>query len=266
MQNSFKQVGNTPLIKLSILKPNEGASIWLKVESGNPTGSYKDRMAISVIGEALRHGNLALNQTVIEYTGGSTGSALAFACACSGIKFTAIFSDAFSESKRLTMEALGAEVVVIPSYGKGISSALIKEMRSVAYDKVEQLSGFYADQFGSKNVVLGYQAMGFEIAKQIEGKVDLLCGSVGTGGALMGTLDGLNNKNQYPNVVAFEPSQSPFLTTGLGGSHKVEGVGVGFYPPFLESSRVNQFMTVDQCEAFEMRKTLAKKYGIFCGT
>ena len=111
MSNSFKQVGNTPLIKLKSVEPNVGASIWLKVESGNPSGSYKDRMAISVIGEALKRGELTENQTVVEYTGGSTGSALAFACACSGIKFTAIFSDAFSEAKQRTMETLGADVI-----------------------------------------------------------------------------------------------------------------------------------------------------------
>ena len=266
MQSSFKQVGNTPLIKLNVLKPNEGASIWLKVESGNPTGSYKDRMAISVIGEAIRKGNLALNQTVVEYTGGSTGSALAFACACSGVKFTAIFSDAFSKSKQLAMEAFGAEVIVVPSYGKGISPELIKEMKELAHEKVDVINGFYADQFGSKDVVLGYHPMGWEIAQQIGGKIDLLCGSVGTGGALMGTLEGLHKKGEFPNVVAFEPSQSPLLTKGQGGSHKVEGVGVGFYPPFLDSKRVNQFLALDQVDAFEMRKVLAQRHGVFCGT
>ena len=266
MQCSFKQVGNTPLIKLNVIKPDEGASIWLKVESGNPTGSYKDRMAISVIGEAIRKGNLTLSQTVVEYTGGSTGSALAFACACLGIKFTAIFSDAFSHSKQLAMEAFGAEVIVVPSYGKGISPELIKKMKELAHEKVDKINGFYADQFGSKDVVLGYQPMGFEIAQQIEGKVDLLCASVGTGGALMGTLEGLHKKNEFPNVIAFEPSQSPLLTKGCGGSHQVEGVGVGFYPPFLDPKRVNQFYAVDQVEAFGMRKVLAQKHGIFCGT
>ena len=266
MQNSFKQVGNTPLIRLNLPKPNTRASIWLKVESGNPTGSYKDRMAISVIGEALKRGKLARDQTVVEYTGGSTGSALAFACACSGIKFTAIFSDAFSDIKRRTMEAFGAEVIVVPSLGKGISPALIEKMKRLAYDKVGKLNGFYADQFGSKDVVLGYQPMGIEIFNQIQGNIDVLCASVGTGGALMGTLDGLNLKGNFPHVVALEPSQSPLLTEGFGGPHHVEGVGVGFYPPFLDSRRVNQFLAVDQREAFEMKKNLAKNHGIFCGT
>ena len=139
-------------------------------------------------------------------------------------------------------------------------------MKELAHEKVDKINGFYADQFGSKDVVLGYQPMGLEIAQQIEGKVDLLCASVGTGGALMGTLEGLHKKDEFPNVIAFEPSQSPLLTQGFGGSHQVEGVGVGFYPPFLDSKRVNQFYAVDQVEAFEMRKFLAQKHGIFCGT
>ena len=266
MSNSFKQVGNTPLIKLNLIEPNAGASIWLKVESGNPTGSYKDRMAISVIGEALRRGELTENQTVVEYTGGSTGSALAFACACSGIKFTAIFSDAFSETKRLTMETLGADVIVIPSYGEGISPELIAKMKEAAKNKVNELNGFYADQFGSDDVVLGYEPMGLEIADQLKDKVTVLCGAVGTGGALMGTLNGLQRANQFPRVVALEPTQSPLLTTGHGGSHKVEGIGVGFYPPFINPDRINQFLAIDQEEAFTMQKLLAAKHGIFCGT
>ena len=266
MQNSFMQVGNTPLIKLSVLKPEEGASIWLKVESGNPTGSYKDRMAISVIGQALRQRKLSLKQTVVEYTGGSTGSALAFACASLGLKFTAIFSDAFSYSKQLAMEAFGAEVLIVPAHGKGISPELIEKMKVLALEKVDEMNGFYVDQFGSMDVVRGYQPMGFEIARQIDGNIDMLCASVGTGGALMGTLKGLHEKNCYPDVTAFEPIQSPFLTKGQGGSHKVEGVGVGFYPPFLDAKYVSQFLAVDELEALEMRKILAHKHGIFCGT
>ena len=168
------------------------ASVWIKVESGNPTGSFKDRMAISVIGNALARGDLSTRQTVIEYTGGSTGSALAFACASAGIKFMAVFSDAFSEVKRRTMEAMGAEVLTVPSHGKGITPELIQEMKLLCAEKVNELNGFYADQFGSKDVTFGYKAMGIEVADQIAGEVDLLRASVGTGGALMGSLYGLN--------------------------------------------------------------------------
>ena len=162
--NSFLQVGNTPLIKLNLPEIEKCASVWIKVESGNPTGSFKDRMAISVIGNALARGDLSTSKTVIEYTGGSTGSALAFACASAGIKFIAVFSDAFSEVKRRTMEVLSAEVLTVPSHGKGITPELIQEMKILCAEKVNELNGFYVDQFGSKDVTLDYKAMGIEIA------------------------------------------------------------------------------------------------------
>ena len=264
--SAYSQVGNTPLIKLNLPETDNCASVWLKVESGNPTGSFKDRMAISVIGNALARGDLTEKQTVIEYTGGSTGSALAFACASAGIKFMAVFSDAFSDLKRRTMEAFGAEVITVSSYGRGITPELIQEMKAICADKVQALDGFYADQFGSKDVVLGYEPMGTEIAGQIDQKVDLFCASVGTGGALMGTLKGLNASGLFPKTVALEPSQSPLLTTGRGGPHRVEGIGVGFYPPFLDDQKVDKILAIDQKEAFEMRKILAVRHGIFCGT
>jgi cysteine synthase A len=119
-------------------------------------------------------------------------------------------------------------------------------MKIVCAEKVEELGAFYADQFGSKDVTLGYEPMGQEISKQIDGNVDLLCAAVGTSGALMGTLTGLNKSNIYPKAIALEPLQSPFLTTGKGGPHKVEGIGVGFYPPFLDAKRIYEFMTIDQ--------------------
>ena len=264
--SAYSQVGNTPLIKLNLSETDNCASVWLKVESGNPTGSFKDRMAISVIGNALARGDLTEKQTVIEYTGGSTGSALAFACASAGINFMAVFSDAFSDLKRRTMEAFGAEVITVSSYGRGITPELIQEMKTICADKVQELDGFYADQFGSKDVVRGYEPMGIEIAGQIDQKVDLLCASVGTGGALMGTLSGLNASGLFPKTVALEPSQSPLLTTGKGGPHKVEGIGVGFYPPFLDDQKVDEILAIDQDEAFEMRNILAVRHGIFCGT
>lgn len=233
---AFTQVDNTPLIKLGKNETDSGASVWLKVESGNPTGSYKDRMAISVIGNALKRGDLLKGQTVTEYTGGSTGSSLAFAFASAGINFVAIFSDAFSDTKKRTMEAFGAEVLVVPSDGKGITPELIQKMKTICARKVDELGVFYADQFGSSDVTLGYEPMGQEIAQQINGNVDLLYGAVGTDGALMGTLNGLNKSNIHPRTVSLEPSQSPLLTKGTGASHEVEGIGVGFYPPFLDKN------------------------------
>ena len=132
------------------------------------------------------------------------------------------------------MEALGAEVLTVPSHGKEITPELIQEMKLLYTEKGNELNGFYADQFGWKDVMLGYKAMAIEIADQIGGEVDLLCVSTGTGGALMGILCGLNESGLSPKTVALEPLQSPLLTKGKGDSHRLQGIGVSFYPPFLD--------------------------------
>jgi cysteine synthase A len=262
---AFSQVGNTPIVKLGQLSPASGGNIWLKIESGNPTGSYKDRMAIALIGNALIRGDLRPEQTVVEYTGGSTGSALAFACAAYGINFTAIFSDAFSLIKQKTMEAFGAQVLVEPSHGKGITPELIHRMKQRAYAYVEEVGGYYADQFGSPDIVPSYEPLGMEICHDMDDDIDVFCTSIGTGGAIMGVLSGMKKSGQSPKVIGLEPLQSPILTTGTGGSHRIEGIGVGFYPPFLNMDQVDHVRTVDQDEAFAMCRLLASKHGIFCG-
>lgn len=256
-------IGKTPLIKLQKIVPDNGVEIWLKVETGNPTGSYKDRMALSVLINALETDQVKIGETVVEYTGGSTGSSLAFVSAALGLNFTAVFSDAFSLSKKQTMEAFGATVIVIESLGKGITPELIREMKLKAYQLTENSEVFYADQFGSEQVVKGYIPMGAEISEKLD-TVDVFCAAVGTGGALMGTWEGINNKKS--SLIAFEPKQSPFLTTGKGGAHRVEGIGVGFEPPFLDRSLLSEVLCIDENDAFDMCKQLASEEGIFCGS
>ncbi|EAR51954.1 cysteine synthase A [Oceanicola granulosus HTCC2516] len=256
-------VGNTPLIRLERLEPAGGAEVWLKLEAGNPTGSYKDRMAVSVLGRAMERGELAPGNRVVEYTGGSTGTALAFVSAALGVTFTAVFSDAFSASKRLAMEAFGAEVLVEESDGT-ITPELIQRMKARAYALAEEPGSFYADQFGSADVRAGYEPMGHEIAADL-GQVDVLVAAVGTGAALMGTADGLAARGIDPRLIALEPAQSPLLTTGKGGPHRVEGIGVGFAPPFLDRGRLAEVRAIDQDRAFEMCRTLARQAGVFCG-
>jgi cysteine synthase len=258
-------VGNTPLIRLEKLEPSGGAEIWLKLEAGNPTGSYKDRMAVSVLGRAMQRGELSQGDRVIEYTGGSTGTALAFVSAALGLKFTAVFSDAFSASKRQAMEAFGAEVIVEESDEGNITPELIQRMKTRAYALAEQPGCFYADQFGSPDVRTGYNPMGHEIAADLGGEVDVLVSAVGTGAALMGTADGLAARGTKPRLIALEPFQSPLLTTGKGGPHRVEGIGVGFVPPFLDQDRLAEIRAIDQDQAFQMCRTLARQAGVFCG-
>ena len=261
-QGSLKLIGNTPLIKLQNIEIPNNVEIWLKYEAGNPTGSYKDRMALSVLTQALKDGFLKKGERIIEYTGGSTGSSLAFVSACLGLNFTAIFSDAFSDSKRQTMEAFGANVIIEKSNGKGITPELIGKMKEKAYKLSEEPNSFYADQFGSENVLKGYIPLGQEIKRELD-SFDVFCASVGTGGAIMGTWEGLDAPSA--KLVAFEPLQSPFMTTGKGGAHKVEGIGVGFEPPFIDRNKLNDIHCIDQDVAFEMCRKLAQAEGIFCG-
>lgn len=264
-ENALGAVGGTPLVRLKSFEPDDGAEIWIKLEGGNPTGSYKDRMAVSVLGRAMQRGELSAGDRVVEYTGGSTGTALAFVSAVLGLNFTAVFSNAFSESKRQAMEAFGAEVLVENSADGTITPELIQRMKARAYALAEEPGSFYADQFGSPDVRAGYDAMGREIAADLHKEVDVLVSSVGTGAALMGTMDGLSKDGVSPRVVALEPLQSPFLTTGKGGPHRVEGVGVGFEPPFLDREILDDVRAIDQDLAFDMCRKLASKAGIFCG-
>jgi cysteine synthase A len=264
-QNALSAIGNTPLIRLKNFEPGNGTEIWLKLEGGNPTGSYKDRMAASVITEAIKRGDLRPGDRVVEYTGGSTGTALAFVCAVLGLRFTAVFSDAFSNSKRQAMEAFGAEVLIEPSEGGKITPNLIARMKDRAYALAKEPGSYYADQFGSSDVRVGYEKMGKEIAESMGGNVDVFMAAVGTGAALMGAADGLRAAGLHPKLIALEPLQSPLLTTGKGGPRRIEGIGVGFEPPFLNRDRLHEIRAFDEERAFEICRRLAKEAGVFCG-
>lgn len=258
-------VGNTPLIRLSKFEPRHGAEIWLKLEGGNPTGSYKDRMAVAVLGRALARGDVKPGDRVVEYTGGSTGTALAFVSAVLGLRFTAVFSDAFSDSKRLAMQAFGAEVLVEPSDNGRITPELIARMKARAYALAKEPGSYYADQFGCPDVRAGYEPMGHEIVHALGTQVDLFVAAVGSGAALMGAVDGLRAAGANPAVIALEPLQSALLTTGKGGPHRIEGIGVGFVPPFIDQSLLREVRAIDEERAFAMCRRLAREAGVFCG-
>jgi cysteine synthase A len=218
-ESALDAVGNTPLVSLQKLLSPAAAEVWLKLEGGNPTGLYKDRMAVFVLTQAIHRGELNLGDRVVECTGGSTGSALVFFSAVLGLEFTAVFSDAFSDSKRRAMEAFGATVLVEKNADGTITPKLIQRMKSRAYSLASGSGCFYADQFGSSDVRKGYEPMGLVIAEDLGGHVDVLVAAVGTGAALMGTMDGLEKAGVAPDVVALEPLQSPLLTTGKGDPH-----------------------------------------------
>ena len=258
-------IGGTPLVRLKNLPSPPSGQVWIKVESGNPTGSYKDRMAYGVVKNAFARGDLKPEDRMVEYTGGSTGTALAHVAARCGIKFIAVSSDAFAQSKLDAMRAYGAEVIVIPSEERKITPELIATMKQRAYEIAEEPNTFYVDQFGSPDVVEGYVPVGLEIANQIGTDIDVFCAAVGTGGAFTGTTKGLSHTGQTPELIALEPLQSPFLTTGQGGAHRIEGIGLGFTPPFLNLDKCDEIRAISENEAFQMCKRLAVEEGIFCG-
>jgi|TARA_Y100000590_G_scaffold190205_1_gene216481 cysteine synthase A len=261
----LEAIGNTPIVKLKKIIPENAAEVWVKLEGQNPTGSYKDRMAVSVLKNALDRQEIKTGDTVVEYTGGSTGTSLAFACSVFGLKFIAVTSDAFSKIKHQSMAAFGATVHVIKSDNGNITPDLIQNMKNKAYELADHPNTFYADQFGSVDVIKGYEVLGKEIVSQVGDDIDVLCAAVGTGGALMGTYNGMVYLGSQPRLIALEPLQSPTLTTGKGGPHKVEGIGLGFEPPFLDKSKLDSVRAIDQNKAFDMCRLLAKAEGLFGG-
>ena len=257
-------IGNTPLVQLGPVVPDGAADVWMKLEGTNPTGSYKDRMAIALVANGLERGDILPGDTLVEFTGGSTGTALAFVAAVHGLEFTAVFSDAFSASKQQAMEAFGATVLVEPSGDGTITNELAERMRVRALTLAAEPGHVYADQFGSPDIRPGYRPIGEEIGDALD-RIDVFCAAVGTGGALMGALDGLRASGHTPDVVALEPTESPLLSTGVGGAHTVEGIAVFPDPPFLERSALADVRMVDQDRAFEMCRRLAREEGVFGG-
>lgn len=258
-------IGGTPLIKLGAIVPEGAAEVWVKLEGGNPTGSYKDRMALSVVSAALERGDVGRGDMLVEYTGGSTGTSLALVAGIFGLRFTAVFSDAFAHSKQQAMEALGAKVVVEHSEDGLITTALAERMKQRAYAIADQPGHHYVDQFGSPDVMPGYAPMGTEISEELDGEFDVFCLAVGTGAALMGTATGMSAAGGDPRVVALEPTQSPLLTTGKPGAHSVEGIAVFPDPPFLDRSRLDEVRAIDQERGFAMCRALARTEGVFGG-
>lgn len=266
-------IGNTPCVELSHITPATSARIILKLESLNPTGSYKDRMAISVLEAAEKRGTLKPGMTIVEATGGSTGSSLAFVCAVKGYDFKVVSSDAYAQEKLNTMAAFGADVVIVQSQGGKVTPDLVPAMRERARQIASSPSEgsenkfYYVDQFSNKDVLDGYTAMGKELLNQIPEGIDAFCGAVGGAGMLMGVSKILKTQqSKHCHVVALEPASSPIMTKGYGGQHSVEGVGIGFLPSILDSKLYDEALAIDESEARNMARRLAKEEGILAGT
>jgi len=262
----LEAIGKTPLVQLRRVAPPHGARVFIKLEYYNPTGSYKDRMALAVIEGAERRGVLKAGMRVVEYTGGSTGSSLAMVCAVKGYPFTAVSSDAFAREKLDTMRAFGASLIVIPSDKGRINAELFTRLKAELAREAAQPGVFWADQFHNDDAIAGYVALGDELLGQLGSGITAFCGAVGTAGMLVGVSHALKAAKCKAQIVALEPAASPTLTTGKGGAHRVEGVGVGFWPPHLKLGDYDEIRTVEEGDARAMARWLAREEGILAGT
>jgi len=238
----------------------------VKLEGANPTGSMKDRMAIAVIEAAESDGRLLPGGRVVEYSGGSTGSSLALVCAAKGYGIRIVTSDAFSQEKRDHMRALGADLVEVPSDGGRITKELVEEMIRIARQISEEPGVFYSDQLQNVDAIAGFHPLGEEIWSQTGGSVDAFVQVVGTGHSLEGTATVLRGYNPDLHAVAVEPAESPVLSGGEPGAHKIEGIGIGFIPPLWKHSLADEIVAVSTEEAKAMARQLASQEGLFAGT
>ena len=265
--NALEAIGNTPIVKLNKVVPDYAADVWVKLEGGNPTGSYKDRMALAIIEGAEIRGDLKPGMTVVEYTGGSTGSGLAFVCAVKGYKFHVVSSDAFAKEKLDTMRAFGAKLEVIHSPSGKINSNLINQMIDRAKELATKDDYFFSDQLNNADIIKGFEKMGREILEQIDGSIDAFTCSVGTAGAFMGVSNILLDSDKDTKIVALEPASAPYYSKNQSdGDHHVEGIGLGFELPLLDKNNYHEARGIDESEAREMAKLLASEEGIFGGT
>lgn len=262
----LQAIGNTPVVRLNKIVPSNCADVLVKLEYYNPTGSYKDRMALAMIEEAEKRGDLNHDMTVVEYTGGSTGSSLAFVCAVKGYRFRVVSSDAFAKEKRQTMSVFGADLNTVPSEGGQITTDLVPRMMERAREIAESEPSYFTNQLHNADSVKGYEQIGKELVEQVNVPIHAFCGSVGTAGMLMGVAHILRHLNPSTRIIALEPLSSPAISQGTSGTHHVEGIGIGFIPPLLEEEFFDEARGIDEAEARDMALRLTKEEGIFSGT
>jgi cysteine synthase len=265
-KSMIEVVGNTPVVKLNRVVPDDAADVFVKLEWFNPTGSYKDRMALAMIEEAEARGDLRPGMTVIEYTGGSTGSSLAYVCAAKGYAFKVVSSDAFAKEKLRTMTAFGANLVIVPSDDGQITPDLVPRMMDKARELAAEPNTYWTDQMRNHDSLVGYREVGEELLAQMDRPIDVFCAAVGTAGLAMGVSAALHEAGSATRVVVFEPASTPVISKGEVGIHHVEGIGVGFIPPLLEESLYDEVMAIDESEARLMSRRLAAEEGLLAGT
>ncbi len=264
--NILQAIGNTSLVQLSHAVPPGSAKVFVKLEWENPTGSMKDRTAQAMISRAEEDGRLRPGDTIVEYTGGSTGISLALIAVAKGYRVHIVTSDAFSQEKLKHMAALGAELTIVPSEGGLTTKKLILDMIETAREISRRPHTFWTDQLNNVDSIAGYYPLAEEIWKQTEGHLDAFVQCVGTAASSRGVATVLKRYNPKLRVVVVEPAESAVLSGGEAGPHKIEGVGIGYTPPLWEASLVDEIIAVKTDDAKAMARRLAREEGLFAGT
>jgi len=259
-------IGKTPMVALRRLAPRNGAQVLLKLESQNPTGSIKDRLALAMIAAAEADGRLGPGGSVVEYTAGSTGVSLALVCAMHGYPLDIVSSDAFAREKLDHMRILGARVLLIRSEGGRMTEKLTRDMVEAAREIATSDGSYWTDQLNNTDQLVAYRAMAGEILADTASRIDGFVQSVGTAASLRGIAEVLRARSPTIRILAVEPSESAVLSGGQTGSHKIDGVGAGFVVPLWYSGIADDIETVSTGEATTMTLRLASEEGLFAGT
>ncbi len=259
-------IGNTSIVRLSKVVPPNCAEVFVKLEWENPTGSMKDRMALAVIVRAEEDGRLKPGDTVVEYTGGSTGASLALVCAAKGYRIQIVTSDAFSQQKRDHMAALGSELTLVRSEGGFTTKELILEMIETARNVSRKPHTYWIDQLTNQDSIAGYYPLGEEIWSQTKGEIEAFVHSVGTAASSRGVATVLKRHRPGVKIVVVEPAESSVLSGGQAGAHKIEGIGIGRTPPLWEPALVDEILSVSTADAEHMARRLAREEALFTGT
>lgn len=266
LNSTLEVIGHTPVVRLRRVVPPDSAEVLVKLEYLNPSGSYKDRMARAIIEGAERRGELRPGMSVVECTGGSTGSSLAFVCAQKGYPLRIVTSDAFAPEKLRTIAAFGGELIIEPSVGGQITPDLIPRMIARAKRLAEDEGVYFTDQFHNEDALVGYRAIVTELLEHVERPIQAFCGGIGTAGMLVGISRAFRSLGLAAEIVALEPASSPMLSEGWAGGHHIEGVGVGILPPLVRDGDYSRILAIEEDEARPMARRLAKEEGIFAGT